>query len=239
MGQALKPEHTFWVGVMSSIQKFVITKVRRFDPLQMSACTYLAEGTRDEVAYQRKTILKVAKKYGALSGGATNGKRGYALTFGIAYIRDFVSKLGLMGETFETSVPWTRVHDVIQAVTTELDQQIGRLGIQGRPYFTYRVTQTYHTGVCIYFTLGFSGKGLADPAETYHEAENHLRQAILDNGGSLSHHHGVGKLRAGFLNQVQSDASTEVMREMKRAMDPKNVFGARNGVMSDASRSTD
>lgn len=236
MGQALKPEHTFWGGVMSSIQSFVVLKVKGFKPDEMAACTFLAEGTPDEVAHQRKTILRVAKQFRALSGGASNGKRGYALTFGIAYIRDFVSKLGLMGETFETSVPWTRIHDVIDAVTRELDQQMERLGIQGRPYFTYRVTQTYHTGVCIYFTLGFSGKGLEDPAATYHEAETHLRQAILDNGGSLSHHHGVGKLRAGFLDQVQSDASTQVMREMKRAMDPNNVFGARNGVMADASR---
>ena len=76
------------------------------------------------------------------------------------------------------------------------------------------------------------GAGLDDPAAVYHEAETHLRQAILDNGGSLSHHHGVGKLRAGFLDQVQSDTSSEVLRETKNAMDPANIFGARNGVLA-------
>ena len=233
MGQALKPEHTFWGGVMSSIQKFVLQRVKRFKLDEMAACTFLIEGTREEVAHQRKTVFRVAKQFSAMSGGASNGRRGYALTFGIAYIRDFVSQLGIMGETFETSVPWTRIHDVIGAVREELDRQVDRLGIQGRPYFTYRVTQTYHTGVCIYFTLAFSGKGLDDPAVTYHEAETHLRQAILDHGGSLSHHHGVGKLRASFLNQVQSETSSQVLRDTKRAMDPGNVFGARNGVSAD------
>jgi alkyldihydroxyacetonephosphate synthase len=141
-----------------------------------------------------------------------------------------------MGETFETSVPWTRIHDVCSAVIEELDRQMEALGIQGRPYFTYRVTQTYHTGVCIYFTLAFSGKGLDDPAATYNELESHLRQVILDNGGSLSHHHGVGKLRASFLAQVQSEASSHVLRETKRAMDPNNIFGAKNGVLADESK---
>ena len=233
MGQALKPEHTFWGGVMSSIQKFVLQSVKGFKLDEMAACTFLIEGTREEVAHQRKTIFRIAKQIGAMSGGASNGRRGYALTFGIAYIRDFVSQLGIMGETFETSVPWSRIHDVIGAVTTELDRQMEQLGIQGRPYFTYRVTQTYHTGVCIYFTLAFSGKGLENPSKTYHEAETHLRQAILDNGGSLSHHHGVGKLRAPFLDQVQSGASSEVLRQTKHAMDPENVFGAKNGVLAD------
>lgn len=232
MGQALKPEHTFWGGVMSSIQKFVLSKVKGFKLDEMAAATFLIEGTREEVDHQRKTIFRVAKRFGAMSGGASNGRRGYALTFGIAYIRDFVSQLGIMGETFETSVPWSRIHDVTGAVTAELDRQMDRLGIRGRPYFTYRVTQTYHTGVCIYFTLAFSGKGLDDPAATYHEVETHLRQAILDNGGSLSHHHGVGKLRARFLNQVHSEATHRVLRDTKKAVDPSNVFGARNGVMA-------
>ncbi|MBE83585.1 MAG: oxidase [Gemmatimonadetes bacterium] len=231
MGQALKPEHSFWGGVMSSVQKTVLG-LKGFKLDKMAACTFLIEGTYEEVAHQKKTIFRVAKQYRAVSGGASNGKRGYALTFGIAYIRDFVSQLGIMGETFETSVPWSRIQDVCDAVTEELDRQVERLGIQGRPYFTYRVTQTYHTGVCIYFTLAFSGKGLDDPAAVYHEAETHLRQAILDNGGSLSHHHGVGKLRAGFLDQVQSDTSSEVLRETKNAMDPANIFGARNGVLA-------
>ena len=75
----------------------------------MAAATFLIEGTAEEVAHQRKTVLRVAKQFGAMSGGASNGRRGYALTFGIAYIRDFVSQLGIMGETFETSVPWSRM----------------------------------------------------------------------------------------------------------------------------------
>jgi alkyldihydroxyacetonephosphate synthase len=191
------------------------------------------EGTHREVAHQKKIIFSLAKSFGGMSGGSHNGQTGYMLTFGIAYIRDFFNQFHIMGETFETSVPWNCIHDVTGAVEKELLAQCAEYGVQGTPYLSFRVTQTYHTGVCIYFTMGFSGKGLDQPDVTYHKIEAKLRQTILDHGGSLSHHHGIGKIRAEFLTQVQSEASLEIMRQTKRAVDPKNIFGARNGALAD------
>jgi len=202
--------------------------------LQMVACTILMEGTEDEVEHQQRTIFKLAKAYGGKSAGAANGKRGYTLTFGIAYIRDFLNQFNFLGETFETSVPWNKIHPVTQAVQEKLTEQCASYNIGGRPYLAYRVTQTYHTGVCIYFTMGFSGRGLQDPIEIYHKIEHSLRQTIMDHGGSLSHHHGVGKIRQGFMRQVQSDGSIAVLQKTKQAIDPKNVFGIRNGIFTDA-----
>ena len=229
-GQALKPEPTFLKGVKERIQKFVLLKVLGFDPMKMAACTIVMEGAHAEVRQQERTIFSLAKKYGARSAGASNGRRGYSLTFGIAYIRDFLNQYGILGETFETSVPWDRIHQVCDAVSGELVAQAGSRGVPGKPYLSYRVTQTYHTGVCIYFTMGIYGKGIDRPGRVFHAIEHRLRQVILDNGGSLSHHHGVGKVRREFLPQIQTDNSIRVMRQAKNAMDPKNIFGVRNGV---------
>ena len=232
-GQALKPAPTFWKGLLARLQKFFLLKVKGFKPLEMVACTILMEGTRSEVEYQKKVVFKTAKQYGAISGGAKNGKRGYTLTFGIAYIRDFFNQFRMLGETFETSIPWDRIHPMTQAVKKSLLEQCDAAGIEGTPYLSYRVTQTYQTGVCVYFTMGFSGRGLENPTAVYHEIEHNLRQAILDNGGSLSHHHGIGKIRQKFLPQVQTENSIAVMRKTKEAMDPGNVFAIRNGLFAD------
>lgn len=232
-GQALKPAPSSLKGMMAKVQRFFLLTVKGFDPKRMAACTIVMEGTRREVAHQKKIIFHLAKSFGGLSGGSHNGQRGYMLTFGIAYIRDFFNQFHIMGETFETSVPWSCIHDVIAAVDKQLHEQCAVRSVRGTPYLAYRVTQTYHTGVCIYFTMGFSGKGLERPDAVYHEVEAGLRQAILDYGGSLSHHHGIGKIRAGFLKQIQSEASLKVLRETKRALDPGNIFGARNGALAD------
>ncbi|MEE3259240.1 MAG: FAD-binding oxidoreductase, partial [Candidatus Latescibacterota bacterium] len=232
-GQALKAAPSALQHWKEQVQKFALLKVMGFDPLQMVACTIVMEGTRDEVEHQRRTIFKLAKAHGGKSAGSTNGKRGYMLTFGIAYIRDFLNQFNFLGETFETSVPWNKIHDVTQAVQKVLVEQCESYGVEGRPYLSYRVTQTYHTGVCIYFTMGFSGRGLEHPIEVYHDVEHELRQTILDHGGSLSHHHGVGKIRQGFMRQVQSENSIAVLQKTKEALDPQNVFGIRNGFFTD------
>jgi len=233
-GQALKAAPSASKKLIDKFQKFFLLKVKGFDPLQMCACTIVMEGSRAEVRHQARTVFSLARRHGGMSGGAANGKRGYMLTFGIAYIREFFNQFHVLGETFETSVPWDRIHTITAAVWEELQNQHRKYEIEGKPYLSYRVTQTYHTGVCIYFTMGFSGRNLENPAETYHGIEHELRQTILDNGGSLSHHHGVGKLRAGFLDQVHSAASTEAIRQAKRAMDPGNQFAARNGIFAAA-----
>ena len=233
MGQALKPAPKGGERLKSKVQHFALFKVKKFDIDRMVASTIVMEGSRSEVRAQEKAIFSLAKRFGGLSAGASNGKRGYSLTFGIAYIRDFVTRFGILGETFETSVPWDRIHDVCDGVREEVDRQLAAHEVEGRPYLTYRVTQTYHTGVCIYFTLAFSGRGLDDPAAVYHTIEHALRQTIMDRGGSLSHHHGVGKIRQSFLPQAQTDAGLRMVRETKRAIDPANIFGARNGAFDE------
>ena len=229
-GRALRGEESFWGRLQGRLQRFVLFRINNFDPETMVACTIVMEGTAAEVAQQRRTIFPLARRFGGLSGGSSGGKSGYMLTFGIAYIRDFFSQFRILGETFETSVPWNRIHDVTGSVRKELVEQAKAHGVAGRPYLSYRVTQTYHTGVCIYFTMGFSGVGLEHPDEVYHQIEQRLRQVILDNGGSLSHHHGVGKIRQKFLPQIQTEGSIELLRQVKKAVDPKNTFAVRNGV---------
>jgi alkyldihydroxyacetonephosphate synthase len=232
-GFAMKREPSGWGAFIQKVQKFFIHKVKGFDAQEMVACTVLMEGNLPEVKHQAKSIFALAGKYGGLNGGESNGRRAYAAIFAIAYLRDFVNRLHILGETFETSVPWDKIHQLTQAVEQELMAQAKTHEVPGKPYLAFRIPQTYHTGVCIYFTMGFYTKGLGDPSGIYHQMEQRLRQVILDNGGSLSHHHGVGKIRKGFLPQIQSENSMNVIRKAKEALDPGNIFGTRNGVFGE------
>ena len=199
----------------------------------MSAATILMEGSREEVAFQEKGLYKLAKEYDGLPGGAENGRRGYRLTFAIAYIRDFLSDFHILGETFETSVPWNRIHQVCDAVVARAQARHQELDLPGRPYVSYRITQVYHTGVCIYFMFGFYAKGVEDPETVFSQVEHSLRQAIIDAGGSISHHHGVGKLRSEFMKHTLSSRGIRLLKEIKRSADPNNIFGIRNNVLGD------
>lgn len=230
LGRALDHAGTPWKSLVSRLKKTYVVGLRRFDPLRMVACTVVTEGTAAEVRRQRRTLSRLARRFGGLAGGAAGGKRGYEVTFAIAYIRDFLTDFDILGETFETSAPWDRIEAVCGGVERELHELCRAHGVPGRPYLSYRLSQSYRTGVCIYFTMGFCGRGLARPAETFQTIERRLREVILEEGGSLSHHHGVGKIRRSFMPRIHSEAAIRALRELKRALDPNDVFAARNNV---------
>lgn len=232
-GSALKPTPTAKEEMLNKAQKFFLLRVKGFDPDELCAATVVMEGSKDEVLYQNKVVSRIAKQHSGIAGGEGNGKRGYKLTYAIAYIRDFLADYHIIGETYETTVPWDKVEAVIEAVRDTAVQQHTQYNLPGKPYVSPRISQVYHTGVCIYFTHGFSIKGVDDPERVFSEIEHTLRQTILDAGGSLSHHHGVGKIRKDFMSQTLSPAAIDLIKEVKKANDPKNIFGIRNNIFAD------
>lgn len=232
-GQALKPRAEGLAKLVDSFKKFIVLNIKGYDADKMCAVTFVMEGTSGEVAYQEKNVLSLAKKLGGLVGGSGNGKRGYMLTFAIAYVRDFLTDYHIIGETMETSVSWSKIPEVCEAATQTLYDLHKKHNIPGKPYISYRIPQIYHTGVCIYFMLGMSVKGIPGAEDIFGEIEHAIRKAIMDKGGSISHHHGVGKLRKDFMPETLSETSMELIRDMKESHDPNNVFGIRNGIFAE------
>ncbi len=232
-GQALNAKATGIKVWIKKLEKFVVLNVKKFDPYKMVVTSFKLEGSRDEVAFQQKTIKRLTKKYNGMIGGSENGKKGYNLTFAIAYIRDFMTRYHIVGETMETSVPWSKINDVCDAARDRLTELHKKHNIPGKPYLSYRVPQIYHTGVCIYFMFAINVKGVSNPIEVFTAMEHAMRDAIMENGGSISHHHGVGKLRKDFMKGTISPASIDFLKKIKASHDPKNIFGVRNNIFAD------
>ena len=130
-------------------------------------------------------------------------------------------------------MPWDKIHDVIGAVMETAASKHKEYGLPGRPFVSPRITQMYHTGVCIYFTHGFSTKGIERPDRVFGEIEHSLRETIIAHGGTISHHHGVGKLRKDFMADTISPTTVDLLKAIKQADDPNNIFGIRNNVFAE------
>ena len=228
-GLALKPKSQGMLAdLKSKAERFFVTTVKGFEPGKMVVCTLVFEGTSAEVEQQQRHLYRIAARHGGMKAGAENGRRGYQLTFSIAYIRDFLMNYYIIAESFETSVPWSHALALCENVKRRLVDEYQRRGLPGKPFVSARVTQIYPTGVCIYFYFGFYYKGIPNPQEVYLELENMARDEILKSGGSLSHHHGVGKLRRAFLPRIMSETAIRWKHELKKSLDPANIFGAGN-----------
>lgn len=228
-GLALKPvSDSSLADLKSKAEKFFVTKVKGFKPTEMVALTLVFEGTRSEVDLQKQRVYRIAAKHGGMKAGGENGRRGYQLTYSIAYIRDFLMNYHIIAESFETSCAFTDALAICENVKRVLGEEFEKRGLPGKPFVTSRITQLYKTGVAIYFYFGFYFKGVENPSKVYLELEDIAREEILRSGGSLSHHHGIGKIRAGFMPEIMSDAALAWKRQIKNSLDPKNVFGAGN-----------
>ena len=98
------------------------------------------------------------------------------------------------------------------------------------------MSQAYGTGACVYSYFGILEEGLENPIETFTRIEHAARECVLACGGSLSHHHGVGKARKRWYAETMTPLALEALRAVKRTLDPDNVFGADN--LFDASQAS-
>ena len=230
-GSALKPEKNNIGKLKSKIQKLVF-KMKDFSTDDFVAAVFKLEGSYSEVEYQRKNIKRLAKKYNGLLGGSKEGKVGYNITMVIAYIREFFVPQGILGETLETAVPWSKVNQVKGEANKLLTELHKKYDLPGKPFFCSRISKVYHTGICMYNTMGINVRGIKNPEKVFSDIEHKIRECFIKNGGSISHHHGVGKLRKDFMPETISPGSIDVIQGIKKSQDPNNIFGISNNIVN-------
>uniref|UniRef100_A0A0G4HA09 Alkylglycerone-phosphate synthase n=1 Tax=Chromera velia CCMP2878 TaxID=1169474 RepID=A0A0G4HA09_9ALVE len=220
-------------SVLDPLKKTLITRVMGYDWDQIAAVTALFEGGKEEVRRQQKTLTQVARSHGGLPGGGENGSRGYALTFMIAYIRDLGLDHGWMGESFEMSLPWSGVLKSCERVVERVKRDSQREGVKLPPVISCRVTQSYSWGACVYFYIAIRFVELAEPLKVFHRLEEAAREEVSACGGSISHHHGIGKSRRPFYRDRagggnSADTGLRLLHGVKDTLDPSDVFGVQN-----------
>ena len=230
-GSALKPEKNNIGKLKSKIQKLVF-KMKDFSTDDFVAAVFKLEGSYSEVEYQRKNIKRLAKKYNGLLGGSKEGKVGYNITMVIAYIREFFVPQGILGETLETAVPWSKINQVKDEANKLLTELHKKYDLPGKPFFCSRISKVYHTGICMYNTMGINVRGIKNPEKVFSDIEHKIRECFIKNGGSISHHHGVGKLRKDFMPETISPGSINVIQGIKKSQDPDNIFGISNNIVN-------
>ena len=217
----------------SPLQKlFASYTFSRLKPDQVVCATLVYEGRKVEVLEQRKQVKRLIEIHGGIALGSRVGRQGYELTFLVAYLRDFAMSYYFLGDSFEAFVPWSRVSSVIERTKARIRLEHKDRFLPGRPFVGARVTQLYHEGACVYFYFCMNFENVDKPSSVFMLIEAAARDEILKGGGCLSHHHGVGKIKAPLLKNFTAGAFKDGAVAMKQKIDPHNLFGARNGLFN-------
>ncbi|KAL3775736.1 hypothetical protein ACHAW5_005891 [Stephanodiscus triporus] len=231
LGQALKEEGPKYASLCSHVAQKIAYYLGNFSEKSVVCATIAFEGTSFEVNMQKKFVHELASTHGGILAGSKVGKAGYALTFAIAYLRDFALNYNILGESFETFVPWSKLTQVCSRTKHRIFLEHKTRALPGVPFVCCRITQLYDDGACVYFYFCMNISGVSEPSRVFSDIEKAARQEILTNGGTHSHHHGLGK-RTTLMAEIYSSGYANALVSMKEAIDPMNTFGARNGVFS-------
>ncbi len=176
-------------------------------------------GTEGDRAYARLVVRRagrIARKLGGLSLGSSPAYKWLAKRFSSAYLREPFMDLGLRADTLETSVNWERLTGLWSAV---------REYIKSQPHSICMVhlSHVYENGANLYFTFITPMAGDDEPADfaLFHSG---LVRTILQNGGSLSHHHGIGRMLGPWMEEEIGSTAMGLLRGIKRHLDPQGVM---------------
>ena len=151
------------------------------------------------------------------------------------YLRESFTRRGIIQDTFETSITWDKSKDFIQDVKDDTSKAI--LEITGKPSLvTCRITHSYPDGLAPYFTFG----AYATPStmiDTWKDIKCATNEICVSKGGTVTHHHAVGRdHRPNGYDVQRDDLFSKVLIEAKAALDPKGIMNP--GVLIDPKSKT-
>ena len=188
------------------------------------------ESTDAEVDALLARGLAICRKHGGEwdepsgDGGAVSTWRDAFIA--MPYLRDALLQLGVLSDTFETAITWDRWPSFHAAVTGAVREALGE-----PCRVTCRMTHVYPDGPAPYFTV-LAPARRGDELAQWDEMKRAAGDAIIEAGGTITHHHAVGRDHREWYDQQRPDLFAAALRAAKSAVDPGGVLNP--GVLVDA-----
>ena len=209
--------------------------INQAGPAGMAMLMLGFESAHEPVDPQLGVALRMARDHGGepqpSRRGDANGEVGsWRQAFmAMPYLRDALVRLGVVSETFETAITWERFAGLREAVTRAALDALGTDG--GEPKVSCRLTHVYPDGPAPYFTV-LAPARRGSEVQQWDEVKAAVSEAILAEGGTITHHHAVGRDHRPWYDRQRPDTFARALRAAKRELDPSGVLNP--GVLIDA-----
>jgi alkyldihydroxyacetonephosphate synthase len=179
------------------------------------------EGDEESVARRRALTVRALRAGGAANLGQAAGSSWEHGRYQGPYLRDTLMGMGAMVETLETSHTWSRLGELHEAVAAAIH---GSLDGQGTPGLVFcHLSHAYADGASLYFTF-ISRRRQGAELEQWAEVKRAASAAIVATGGTITHHHAVGRDHAPYMEAEVGRTGLEVLRAVKDQLDPAGIM---------------
>ncbi|WP_337311738.1 FAD-binding oxidoreductase [Candidatus Aeolococcus gillhamiae] len=161
----------------------------------------------------------VLRRHQAIPLGAAPGRAWLRQRYHGPYLRDALLDADVLVETLETATDWATLHRLHEAVTDALR---AALPGEGAPLIGCHVSHVYPSGASLYFTV-LAAAG-SDPRARWTAAKRSACEAILENCGTITHHHAVGTDHRPYLDREISPGAVAALCALARQVDPTEIM---------------
>jgi alkyldihydroxyacetonephosphate synthase len=179
------------------------------------------EGSHADVASRRKRALELARAHGGLAVGRSPGEAWLKSRFSAPYLRDELLTHGVMVETLETATQWSKLRALHASVRDAIAQALNGCGTPG--LVMCHISHVYETGASLYFTL-IARQREGEELEQWRAVKQAAGDAILAGGGTITHHHAVGRDHAQWMSREIGAGGVAALGALKGELDPTGIM---------------
>jgi alkyldihydroxyacetonephosphate synthase len=178
------------------------------------------EGAPEEVHARRARAREIVRRAGGLPVGRSPGEAWVASRFGAPYLRDELLTHGVMVETLETATRWSNLTSLHGRVSSAIEQALRACATPG--LVMCHVSHLYETGGSLYFT--FLARQSEDELAQWQAVKAAASAAIVEGGGTITHHHAVGRDHAPWMEREVGEQGVRALRALKEELDPTGIM---------------
>ena len=179
------------------------------------------EGEEDSVARRRALTVRALHRGGAVYLGQSAGRSWEHGRYQGPYLRDTLMEMGAMVETLETSQTWSGLGALHAAVGGAIRDSLAAQGTPGLAFC--HLSHAYPDGASLYFTfIARSRQG--EEIEQWRRVKQAASEAIVASGGTITHHHAVGRDHAPYMEAEVGGTGIDVLQAVKNQLDPTGIM---------------
>jgi alkyldihydroxyacetonephosphate synthase len=179
------------------------------------------EGEAEAVERRRAVAARTLRSGGAAALGAAPGRAWERGRYEGPYLRDELLDLGYMAETLETAHTWARLGELYDGVRAAIGTSLAAQGTPG--IVMCHLSHAYPDGASLYFTFIAPRRRDAE-LEQWRVVKAAASAAIVEAGGTITHHHGVGRDHVRYMRSEVGEVGIETLRAVKEHLDPAGIM---------------
>lgn len=182
------------------------------------------EGTTAHTESRHSETRAVLAAHGGTSLGEAPARAWEHGRFGAPYLRDSLLAAGALCETLETATNWSNIAALKAAVTDALTTALSESGTAA--LVLCHISHVYPTGASLYFTVVAAQRGsnVQGAMAQWRAAKAAACDAIVRNGGTITHHHAVGADHRPWMTDEVGEVGVRVLRAVKDCLDPAGIL---------------